>query len=196
MAFLDFFWKKVNYYADTYAQNIVTEMNGHFTEMNERLRKIETKQKETSIQLDEIDGFLQSGGNEAALIDELITLIDTIGDFYFFTAADEDSPLHEQARMMWNTAKNAAEAAEIEIIEPDNEPFDFRLHAAESTEQSPELPNGYVIKTLKFGYIHKNEVVRRAAVILNKIEKIEENDHEIDDDSETEIETPPNIIYL
>jgi len=30
------------------------------------------------------------------------------------------------------------------------------------------MPNGYVIKTLKFGYIYKDEVIRRAAVIVNK----------------------------
>jgi molecular chaperone GrpE (heat shock protein) len=192
MAFLDFFWEKVNYYAGTHAQNIISEVSEHLSEMNERLRRIETKQKETSIQLDEIDGFLQSGGNETILIDGLIALIDTIGDFYFFTAADADSPLHEQARMMWNRAKSAAEAAGIEIIEPDNEPFDFRLHAAESAEQDIDMPNGYVIKTLKFGYIYKNDVVRRAAVIINKIEKIEKND----DVTDNETETTPNIIYL
>jgi molecular chaperone GrpE (heat shock protein) len=187
MAFFDFFWEKIKYYADTTAQNVIFGINENATEINERLRRIETKQKETSIQLDEIDNSLQNG-SETALVDALIALADTVADYYFFAAEDESSPLFEQARMMWNKAKNAAEAAGLEIIEPDNEPFAFRLHSVESAKQNIDMPNGHVIKTLKFGYIYKGEVIRRAAVIVNRIERIEKN--------ENEIEIPPNIIYL
>ena len=193
MAFFDFFWKKVKYYTDTSAQNIVSGINEYLAETNERLRRIETKQKETSIQLEEIDNFLQDGGNDTALIDALIALTDTIGDFYFFANPDQNSPLFEQAAMMWNRAKSAVEAAGLEIIDAGNEVFDFRLHSAESTEQDINLPNGYVIKTLKFGYIYQDKVIRRAAVVINKIERIEKND-EIDNyDSKID---PPKIIYL
>ncbi|MDR0473336.1 MAG: nucleotide exchange factor GrpE [Treponema sp.] len=185
MAFFDFFWKKIEYYADTAAQNLISGINENVTEINERLRRIETKQKETSIQLEEIDNSLQNG-SETALVEALVALTDIIADFYFFATADADSPLHEQAHMMWNTAKNAARATGLEIIEPDNEPFDFRLHSVEGAEQNIDVPNGYVIKTLKFGYIYKGEVIRRAAVIVNRI----------DNKTDNEIETRPNIIYL
>ena len=184
MAFLDFFWKKLKYYTDTSAQNAVSGVNEYLAEINERLRKIENRQKETGIQLEEIDDLLQNGGAETALIDALIALADTVGDFYFFAAADQDSPLFEQARMMWNNANNAVESVGLKIIDASNEPFDFRFHSAESAEQNLEMPNGYVIKTLKFGYIYSDEVIRRAAVIINKIEKIENKDE------------PPKIIYL
>jgi molecular chaperone GrpE (heat shock protein) len=187
MAFFDFFWKKVKYYTDTSAQNAVFGVKELLGEINERLRKIETRQKETSIQLEEIDSFLQDGGDETALIDTLITLADTIGDFYFFAAADMNSPLFEQAQMMWNKAKSAVEAVGIEIIDANNEHFDFRLHSAESAEQDIDIPNGHVIKTLKFGYIYQDKVIRRAAVIINKIEKI---------DNETDAPKNDNIIYL
>jgi len=187
MAFFDFFWKKIKYYTDTSAQNAVSGLNEYLAETNERLRRIENRQKETSIQLEEIDNFLQDGGNENALINSLIALADTIGDFYFFAAADLNSPLFEQAQMMWNKAKSAIEAVGLEIIDANNVVFDFRLHSAESAEQDINIPNGHVIKTLKLGYMYQDEVIRRAAVIINKIEK---NDNEID--------TPKNdnIIYL
>jgi molecular chaperone GrpE (heat shock protein) len=178
MAFFNFFWKKIKYYTDTSAQNAVSVTNEYLAETNERLRRIETRQKETIIQLEEIDDFLQNNGNETALIDTLITLTDTIGDFYFFTAADQNSPLFEQAQMMWNRAKSAVEAVGLKIIDANNAVFDFHLHSAEGAEQNMEIPNGYVIKTLKFGYIYKDKVIRRAAVIVNKLE------------------TPNNIIYL
>jgi molecular chaperone GrpE (heat shock protein) len=188
MAFFDFFWKKVRYYADTRAENVISGIHENFTETNERLRRIEAKQKETSIQLEEIDDFLQSNGNETVFIDALMALTDTIADFYFFAGKDEDAPLFEQARMMWNRAKSAVESAGLSIIDAGNEAFDFRLHSAENVEQDLNIPNGYIIKTLKFGYIYRNEVVRRAAVVINKIEKIE-------DKADTESQ-PPDIIYL
>jgi molecular chaperone GrpE (heat shock protein) len=171
--FLDFFWKKIKLYADASAQSIIPGINECLAEISERLRRMEIKQKETNIQLEEIDDFLQGGGAETALIDALVELTDTVADFYFFTAKDEDTPLYEQARMMWNRAKSAAEAAGLRVIDAGNEPFDFRFHSAESVEQDLAAPDGYVIKTLKSGYIYKDEVLRRAAVIINKIEKNE-----------------------
>jgi len=187
VAFFDSFWKKVKYYTDTSAQNAVSGINEYLAETNDRLRRIENKQKEMNIQLEEIDEFVQNGGNETVLIDTLISLADTIGDFYFFAVADENSPLFEQARMMWNSAKNAVEAVGLKIIDASNEPFDFRFHSVESAGQDMEMPNGYIIKTLKFGYIYKDEVIRRAAVIINKIEKIERTENNGE---------PPKIIYL
>jgi molecular chaperone GrpE (heat shock protein) len=171
MAFFDFFWKRIKYYTDISAKDAAFSVKESLGEIKERLRRIETRQKETSIQLEEIDNFLQDGGNETALIDALIVLADTIGDIYFFAAAEQGSPLFEQASMMWNKAKSAVEAAGLNVIDARNEPFDFRLHSAESAMQDMDIPNGYVIKTLKFGYIYQDKVIRRAAVIINKIEK-------------------------
>ena len=152
-------------------------VNENLAEINERLRRIETKQKETGLQLEEIDGFLQgdvaadAAETEKTLVEALIALADTIGNFYYFADQGnrrEDSSLFEQARMMWNAAKNAAETAGLGIIEAEREPFDFRFHSAESVERDGDLPNGYVIKTLKCGYVYKDEVVRRATVVVNK----------------------------
>jgi len=187
VAFFDSFWNKLKYYTDTSAQNLASGINEYLAEINERLRRIENKQKEFSIQLEEIDEFLQNGGKETELVDTLIALADTIGDFYFFTAGDQGSPLFEQAQMMWNNAKSAIGVMGLDVIDASNEPFDFRFHSAESVEQNPEMPNGHVIKTLKFGYIYKDEVIRRAAVIINKIEKIERTENK---------DEPPKIIYL
>jgi molecular chaperone GrpE (heat shock protein) len=203
MAFFDSFWRKVKYYTDTSAQNAVSGINEALAETNERLRRIETRQKETSIQLEEIDELLQNSDNETAFVDALIALADTIGDFYFFTAADQSSPLFEQAQMMWNRARSAVEAVGLEIIDASDEPFDFRLHSAEGAEQNPDIPNGYVIKTMKSGYIYQEKVIRRAAVIINKIEKVDEIEQvekgqEIEeaDDKPDEKNEPPHIIYL
>jgi len=235
MAFFDFFWKEAKRLADTSAQNLALGINGQFaetrncfSELSERLRRIETRQKETSLQLDEIDNSLQSG-SETVFIDALIALADTIGDFYYYAAqeeqntaapmnstaapcsdedesgfsggaaewhdgaddeddGDDSSPLLKQARMMWNAARNAVETAGLEIIDAAGEPFDFRLHSAQSTEQDKGLPNGYVIKTLKYGYIYREEIVRRAVVVVNKVDVVNRVDTANNADMENNID--------
>jgi len=173
MAFFDFFKQKENPSinaadaAVAAVQSAVAGIDERLAEISERLRRIENKQKETSLQIEEIDDFLQGGG-ESTLVDALIALTDTIGDFYHFAGADADSPFFEQARMMWNAAKSAVEAAGLEIIDACREPFDFHRHSVEETEQDNDMPNGYVIKALKCGYVYKDKIVRRAAVVVNK----------------------------
>jgi len=163
-----FFRKKAKNHINTTPQNADPGVYERLAEINDRLRKLENRQKETSLQIEGIDDFLQSSSKEPALVNVLIALVDVIGDFYYF-AASADSPLFEQAQMMWNAAINAVEAAGVKIIDAGNEPFDFRLHLAESTGQDYDMSNGYVIKTLKCGYIHRGEIIRRAAVVVNKI---------------------------
>jgi len=175
MVFLNFFKKKhvetVN--SAQQSESPAPPINQHIlderlAEIIERLRRIESRQKETSLQIEEIDGFLQGGGNESALVDAITSLLDIIWDFYYFAADDAGSPFFEQARMMWNAARNAAESAGLEIIAAEREPLDFLRHSAESAEQDNGIPNGYVIKTLKCGYIYRNEIIRRAAVVVSK----------------------------
>ena len=165
-------------------------MGSLLAEQGEFLRKIETRQKETSLQLEELDDFLQSNGGTPLLVDALIALADIIEDLYYFAAADPSSSLFDQAEMMKNAATNAAETAGLEIINAANEPYDFRLHSAESIGEDNETPNGYVIKTLKCGYIYKEEIIRRAAVVINKIEKIPKIEEEIEEGEIEEIEKP------
>ena len=176
MALFGFLKKSAKHIADLTAQNVddfmSERLNGHFTEVNERLRRIETRQKETSLQIEEIDSHLHGDGDETAFIGTLIALADIIEDFYYFAAEDKLSPLFEQAEMMWNSAKNRAETAGLTLIEASGEPFDFNFHSIHGTASDDGLPTGYVIKTLKCGYIFNNEIIRQAAVIVNKQEVI------------------------
>ena len=175
MAFWEFSWEKAKQLADAAVCNINADTNKCFADISERLRKIEITQKETSLQLEELEEALHNSAdtdtadNEAVLVNALIVLADTIGDFYYFAAANTESPLFEQAQMMWDAAISSVQAVGLEIIDACNEPFDFVLHSAESAGLDNSVPNGYVIRTLKCGFIYREEVVRRASVIVNKL---------------------------
>ena len=100
-----FFKNSAKHLAEITAQNVDDRISGHLAEINERLQKIEIRQKETSLQIEEIDNYLQGDGDETVYISALIALADIIEDFYYFAAGDQDSPLFEQAQMMWNAEK-------------------------------------------------------------------------------------------
>ena len=179
MGIFDFFKNPAKNLAERTAQNVEERMSGrfakmdelisgHLAEINERLRKIEIGQKETSLQIEEIDSNLHGDSDESVYISALISLADIIEDFYYFALTDMGSALFEQAQIMWDAARNKIENAGLTIIDPASEPFDFNFHSIQGTAWDESLPAGYVIKTLKCGYIFKDEVIRQAAVIVNK----------------------------
>ena len=132
------------------------------------LSRLEAKQKETSIQLEDIYDFLQSIGDdkETPLIEALIAMLDIIESFYRYAA--EGTPLYTQAQMMWKNAISSAEDAGLSCINDTDIPIDFARHEVLKTENMPDMPHGHIIKTLQCGYVYNNNIIRRAKVIINK----------------------------
>jgi len=143
-------------------------MNHYMQQMAQALHKVETRQKETILQLDEISDRLQDDNDEHALAMALISAIDIIEDFYRLTI--DDPHLSAQSQMMWSAAMKAATAGGLEAIDNQGQLPDVKRHSIESTAYDPTMPNGVIIKTLKCGYLYKNEVLRTAAILLNRKE--------------------------
>jgi molecular chaperone GrpE (heat shock protein) len=136
-------------------------------DIGSRLRKMESKQKEISVQLDEINDFMQSDRGE--VMGALIAVMDVVEDFCRFAADTADLSLREQAGMMWDSAKGKAEEIGLDIIDDESNPFDFTRNSAENTVVDPDLPAGIITKTLKCGYIFNGNIIRRAVVTVNRI---------------------------
>ena len=143
------------------------------------IEKIESKQKETMLQLEDIDSLLQeelenrdnnnngNGNDNNGLPKALMALIETIYDFYLYV--EPGTPLFDQAEMMFGRSVKTAKDVELEVIVDEGANFDFRLHTAHGTEEEPNLPDGHIVKTLQCGFIYKDEILRRAVVIVNKL---------------------------
>jgi len=133
------------------------------------LRKVDNRQKETSIQLDEISELLQEDTSEVRLlIDALTAIAGQLENFYLFASEDKQSSLFEQAGMMWGAARKSLEGAGITTIGGEGFPVDFLLHSPVRTDADERFPEGYVLKTLESGYVYKSEIIKRASVIVNK----------------------------
>jgi molecular chaperone GrpE len=98
----------------------------------------------------------------------LVSITDSLENFYLFASEDESSPVFAQAAMMWNAARKSLEKAGINIICDQGIPVDFKLHSPERIGSDSNLPDGYVLSILESGYIYNGTVIRRASVTVNK----------------------------
>ena len=57
------------------------------------------------------------------------------------------------------------------LIEPTNQPFDPKFHEAIGHEESTDLEDGIVIKTVRNGYKLGGKLLRPASVVLTKNEE-------------------------
>ena len=142
------------------------ETNQHMQLINQMLRTIDTRQKETVLQLDDLSNQLQENTGEHDLALALISAIDIIEDFYRLTISDP--ALLAQSQMMWSAAMKAATAGGLEVIDDHDIPPDFKRHRIEGTESDPAVQNGCITKTLKCGYLYKGEILRTAKVLVQK----------------------------
>ncbi|MCL2285907.1 MAG: nucleotide exchange factor GrpE [Firmicutes bacterium] len=160
MAILDFF-KKKHTVQDVFYGNVLEQL----TLLKDMVCRVENKQKEMVLQLEEIDEAI-NGGTEA-LLAPIVAMADIVYDFYYFS--QKDAALSPQAQMMWGSVKENLSDAGVVLLEPINEYFNYNLHIAHSTVSYSNLPHECIIGTLKCGYVYENKILRRATVVVNRL---------------------------
>lgn len=171
MKFISHFWKKHNLPSDPDpVQNVSGDQASQLFEINDTLKKINLRQKDFGLQLEEISEKLQE--EDTVLVDALIDIIDCVEDLYRFAEQDRQSALFLQTRQMWEHIRDTALAADLELIDDSEKPFDLKRATIGGTSCCPDLPENYVIRTLKLGYIYKGKILRQAVVEINKIVEI------------------------
>ena len=153
------------------------DYSSNFTDLAAQLSKVESRQKEMSLQLEDIDELLQSDEAED-LVQALIAVADGVENFYRLDTANES------AEIMWAAVKKQLRKVALTVIDDVGKPYNFELHTIESTVCDSTRSNGEVIETLKCGYIYKDKTYRKSKVIANKStgenqEKIQESQGEI-----------------
>jgi len=133
------------------------------------LRRIESRQQEVSIQLEDMDEYLRGGQEEAA--EAAMALADIVFDFHRFCAQGSDARLLEQSEMMRAAAAKAASSMGLEVVDAQlGVMFDTNLHTAQGTGSEQGKPDGLVLQTLASGYVYNGRILRRVSVVINKAE--------------------------
>jgi molecular chaperone GrpE len=70
--------------------------------------------------------------------------------------------------MISNQLKSVLAEAGLEEIDANGKPFDPNLHEAVSEQETPDAPEGQVVRQIRKGYKFRNRLVRPAGVIVAK----------------------------
>jgi hypothetical protein len=150
------------------AGKLTDSLTGTLAGFTTELRKLSLGQKEVSLQLEEISELFETPeDSDAVMVNALIGIAGQIENFYRLMYKDEASPLYRQASMMWEAAVRSLKQAGITIIDGEGT-TDLRLHEPAGTEWNEAYPEGSVLRTVNCGYIYKDNVIKRASVIINK----------------------------
>jgi len=137
------------------------------------LTKIEKTQKETSLQLEDLDELLQESKEvqeKSPMIDLdcAMLLCDVVYEFYDFARDCSSLDLDNQAKMMFNRSKKIAQAYGLEIIHEETVLFNEMLYTAKETVNLDGVLDLLIVKVLKCGYLHENKVIKKATAVVNK----------------------------
>ncbi len=162
---------------------VSTDVSLIYSEVNKNMVKIHKSQKEINYNIEEINEFIQDYKGERedetkkendSLIKTIISIVDMVEDFYVFNLSSGDSAMKSSAEMIWNSVlKKISLSGLVRIYDEKTKP-DVIYNTIIALEEDLSIPNGYIIKTIKSGYIYKNKVIRKSSVIVNKLEKREE----------------------
>ena len=103
------------------------------------------------------------------LIGDLLPIIDSFNMGLFEASKhDEAKSYVEGFAMATNQLENILSEYGLSIIEPTNQAFDAKFHEAISYEESEDMEDGIVIKTIRNGYKLGEKLLRPASVVLSK----------------------------
>ncbi len=150
-------------------------------EFNKSLQKNDKRQMEMSLILEEIYENIQEISETAEenekdqkisqqMILSMVSLIDVIEDFYILYSKKDDSTFASQTEVLWNTIMKKSSLIGLTRISDEKTPSDIMLNTIVATEWDSTLPSGYIIRTLRSGYLYNNMVIRKSEVIVNKPE--------------------------
>ncbi|MDP3487087.1 MAG: nucleotide exchange factor GrpE [Bacillota bacterium] len=106
---------------------------------------------------------------KTSLVRGLIATMDMLEDVYRYSLHNEQNSWAEQMRLIWHKAAANMLILGITRIEGEGTPFDARVHNAVQTQENNNVANGLVLDVMRSGYIYDLQVLRKAQVVVNKI---------------------------
>ena len=161
----------------TLAQQEAAEPPNPFANIDATLARIARGQTELLLQVEGMQSQLEERSadtrdeerRETRLIGALIAMLDGVEDFCRF--AEQDAELRAQARMMLSAMLNRAAQCGLARVACDGALFDAACHTVASVASDARCANGCVLYEVRGGYLYDGTIVRKAAVVVNKVEE-------------------------
>ena len=101
---------------------------------------------------------------------ELLPVVDNLERALESASGDEEiiQPIAEGVKLTLKSLQDALKKSNIEVVDPQGEPFDPNLHQAMSMVESSEVEPNSVIAVMQKGYTLHRRLVRPAMVMVSK----------------------------
>ena len=101
---------------------------------------------------------------------ELLPVVDNLERALESASGDEEiiQPIAEGVKLTLKSLQDALKKTNIEVVDPQGEPFDPNLHQAMSMVESTEVEPNSVIAVMQKGYTLHGRLVRPAMVMVSK----------------------------
>ncbi|MHC6202657.1 nucleotide exchange factor GrpE [Breznakiellaceae bacterium SP9] len=144
------------------------------------LEELQKKQTDVSLQVEEIYDLVKEQNTrvlqeavaaEKKRADTLaltaIALSDLLEDFYAYARQNSSEELRHQAEIVWNKSGQLLASNNLVRFGTEGEPLNPQIHTVQKGVDSP-LPRETVLEILQSGYVYKNALVRKAAVVVSQ----------------------------
>ncbi|GHV31660.1 hypothetical protein AGMMS4952_20740 [Spirochaetia bacterium] len=143
------------------------------------LEDLQKKQADVSLQVEEIYDLLKEQ-NTQVLQDALeaeksradtlaytaIALCDLLEDFCAYARLSGNEELKHQADLLWTQSGQLLSDNNIVRVGTEGQPLNPQIHTVQKGVES-WLPREQVLEVLQSGYVYKNALVRKAAVVVS-----------------------------
>jgi molecular chaperone GrpE (heat shock protein) len=100
--------------------------------------------------------------NESKALKELMAFVES---FVLWRQSQPDSP---EFHVLWAKLAALLDLFGLEVMAVNGVPFDPSLHEACAVRFDPNMPEGYVLETVRPGFTSGGEVLRCASVVINR----------------------------
>jgi molecular chaperone GrpE (heat shock protein) len=148
------------------------------------LAELDKKQTNTSLQIEEIYDLVKEQGllRETVLAEKnradqlalaAMGLADLLEDFCAYAGQSGSEALKHQAKLLRENSGGILLNCGILRFGEEGQPLDPRIHTVKASAESP-LPREQVVRVLQSGYVYKNTLIRKAAVVVSRGQGTEE----------------------
>ncbi|GHU61432.1 hypothetical protein FACS189445_3410 [Spirochaetia bacterium] len=143
------------------------------------LEDLQKKQADVSLQVEEIYDLLKEQNTQVlqdalgaeknradTLAHTAIALCDLLEDFCAYARLSGSEELKHQADLLWTQSGHLLSGNNIVRFGEEGQSLNPQLHTVQKGVESP-LPREQVLEVLQSGYVYKNALVRKAAVVVS-----------------------------
>ncbi|MFP3088946.1 nucleotide exchange factor GrpE [Treponema sp. TIM-1] len=145
-------------------QNLLTELNKRQTDVSLQIEEIYDLVKEQ-------EGLQKRVDAEKARANQLVLaaigLVDLLEDFCTYAGQSGSEELNHQARILWENAGSILSNCGIFRFGEEGQPLNPQIHTVKASVESP-FPPEQVVQVLQSGYLYRDILVRKAAVVVSQ----------------------------